>query len=232
MGRAILERAFKNDGAKYSDKSLSGVLNSFQKDSVDDLLAHVGAGHATGRKVMETVFPGNKKGRRDRKVVSLAKARHKKDGKKGEAIPIKGLIPGMAVHYALCCHPLPGDRIVGIITTGKGVTIHTIDCETLKTLSDEPERWLDVSWESAGTGLDHVARIDLTVLNEPGSLGDLSTVIAKNEANIFNLKITNRSADFYDLTIDIEVEDVKHLTDIIAALRATPSINSVERARG
>ena len=236
LGRSILERAFRNDGAKYSDKSLSGVLSSFQKDSVDDLLAHVGAGHVTGRKVMETVFPGNKKGRRDkrdRKVVSITKARCKKDGKNEESIPIKGLIPGMAVHYALCCHPLPGDRIVGIVSTGKGVTIHTIDCETLTSLADEPERWLDVSWETGGgTGFEHVARIDLTVLNEPGSLGDLSTVIAKNQANIFNLKITNRSTDFYDLTIDIEVEDVKHLTDIIAALRATPSINSVERARG
>ena len=236
LGRSILERAFRNDGEKYTDKSLSGVLNSFQKDSVDDLLAHVGAGHVTGSKVMEIVFPGNKKGRRDKrdkKLVSFAKARNKKDGKNEEAIPIKGLIPGMAVHYALCCHPLPGDRIVGIISTGKGVTIHTIDCETLTSLADEPERWLDVSWETGGgTGFEHVARIDLTVLNEPGSLGDLSTVIAKNQANIFNLKITNRSTDFYDLTIDIEVEDVKHLTDIIAALRATPSINSVERARG
>ena len=236
LGRAILQRVFKNDGKKYSNKSLSGVLKTFSKDSVDDLLAHVGAGHVTGRKVVETVFPGNKKNRRDkrdRKVVSIAKARRKKDGKEGEAIPIKGLIPGMAMHYALCCHPLPGDRIVGIITTGKGVTIHTIDCETLNSLAEAPERWLDVSWETGGeAGFEHVARIDLTVLNEPGSLGDLSTVIAKNEANIFNLKITNRSTDFFDLTIDIEVVDVKHLTDIIAALRATPSINSVERAHG
>ena len=236
LGRSILQRVFRNDGEKYSDKSLSGVLKTFQKDSVDDLLAHVGAGHVTGRKVVETVFPGNKKKRRDKrdkKVVSIAKARNKKDGKKRDAIPIRGLIPGMAVHYALCCHPLPGDRIVGIITTGKGVTIHTIDCETLKSLAEAPERWLDVSWETGGdAGFEHVARIDLTVLNEPGSLGDLSTVIAKNEANISNLKITNRSTDFFDLTIDIEVVDVKHLTDIIAALRATPSINSVERARG
>ncbi|MFB3135216.1 MAG: ACT domain-containing protein, partial [Rhodospirillales bacterium] len=78
----------------------------------------------------------------------------------------------------------------------------------------------------------HVARVYLTVLNEPGSLGNLSTVIAKNEGNISNLKITERSREFFDLVIDVEVRDVKHLTNIIAALRATPVINSVERARG
>ena len=78
----------------------------------------------------------------------------------------------------------------------------------------------------------HVGRITLSVLNAPGSLGDLSTVIAKNNGNISNLKITHRSTDFFDILIDVEVRDLKHLTDIIAALRATPSINSVERARG
>ena len=64
------------------------------------------------------------------------------------AVPIRGLIPGMALHFAGCCHPLPGDRIVGIVTTGKGVTIHTIDCETLESFAETPERWLDVAWSS------------------------------------------------------------------------------------
>jgi GTP pyrophosphokinase len=145
-------------------------------------------------------------------------------------VPITGLIPGMAVHYAGCCHPLPGDRIVGIITTGKGVTIHTIDCETLESFSSQPERWLDVGWDKGASGL--VARISVIVGNEPGALGDLSSIIGKNDGNISNLKITSRDQDFFEMVIDIEVRDVKHLTDIIAALRATPVINSVARARG
>ena len=139
----------------------------------------------------------------------------------------------MALHLAQCCHPLPGDRIVGIVTTGKGVTIHTIDCDTLEEFVDAPERWLDVSWDVGNGGQDiHVGRVHLTVLNVPGSLGDLSTVIARNDGNISNLKITERSAQFFNMLIDIEVRDVKHLTDIIAALRADPAINSVDRARG
>ncbi len=236
LGRAILDRAFHEEGYEFSNKALEGVLKGFKVGDADDLCADVGAGHHTGRDVVEAVFPGTRKKKgKDEKVVPLASARTRKAKKKGKgaAIPIKGLIPGMAVHFAMCCYPLPGDRIVGIVTTGKGVTIHTIDCETLENHAETPERWLDVAWEMDSESLDvHVARVYLTVLNEPGSLGNLSTVIAKNEGNISNLKITERSREFFDMVIDIEVRDVKHLTNIIAALRATPVINSVERARG
>ena len=139
----------------------------------------------------------------------------------------------MAMHYAECCHPLPGDRIVGIITTGKGVIIHTIDCDSLEEHSSTPKRWLDVSWQQQTEVPDiHVGRVKLTVINEPGVLGTLSMVIGKNGGNISNLKITNRTLEFYDLLIDIEVHDLRHLMEIIAALRATPAINMVERAHG
>ena len=139
----------------------------------------------------------------------------------------------MAMHFAGCCHLLPGDRIVGFVTCGKAVTIHTIDCETLESYADAPERWIDVSWETeSNEPANHVGRIHLTVLSEPGTLGSLTTVIARNEGNIANLKITNRTLQFFDMLIDIEVRDVKHLTNIIAALRATPAVNTVDRAYG
>ena len=233
LGRSIVERAFREEGYEYSLKGLEGVLKNFKLNFVDDLFAQVGAGHLGGRAVVEAVFPGARKKSFYEKVVPLARARKRKEKEKERAIPIRGLIPGMAVHFAGCCHPLPGDRIVGIVTTGKGVTIHTIDCESLETYADTPERWIDVAWE-VETDIPeiHVGRVYLTVLNEPGSLGSLSTVIAKNEGNISNLKITNRTPQFFDMLIDVEVRDVRHLTDIIAALRATPVINSVDRARG
>ena len=136
----------------------------------------------------------------------------------------------MAVHYARCCHPLPGERIVGIVTTGKGVTIHTIDCDTLENFHSTPERWLDVSWDLDSETDMYVGRLDIVLANEPGSLGSLST--GKSRGNIINLKLVNRSTDFFELYIDVEVADVRHLTEIIAALRATPVINSVDRARG
>jgi guanosine-3',5'-bis(diphosphate) 3'-pyrophosphohydrolase len=137
------------------------------------------------------------------------------------------------MHFAGCCHPLPGDRIVGIVTTGKGVTIHTIDCDTLESFAETPERWLDVAWDQDPTSTEqHVGRLSVVITNQPGSLGSLTTVIGKNLGNISNLKITNRSIDFFEVLVDVEVKDVRHLTNIIAALRATPAISSVDRARG
>jgi len=148
-------------------------------------------------------------------------------------MPIKGLVPGMAVHFARCCHPLPGDRIVGIVTTGKGVTIHTIDCETLETFADTPERWIDVSWDEGPDAPEsHVGRLEVTLSNKAGALGTLSTVIAKNGGDITNLKITSRSLDFWEMLLDVYVSDTRHLKNIIAALRATPQISSVDRAKG
>ena len=234
LGRAMLDRAFVAEGYEISNKALRQVLKVFKHTKVDDLCADVGAGHHTGREVVEAIFPGTRDKADDDKVVPLAKARGKQGRDEGRGgVSIKGLIPGMAVHFANCCHPLPGDRIVGIVTTGKGVTIHTIDCETLEEFVDAPERWLDVSWDIDNKAPDiHVGRVHLTVLNVPGSLGELSTVIARNDGNISNLKITDRSPQFFNMLIDIEVRDVKHLTNVIAALRANPSINSVERARG
>ena len=139
----------------------------------------------------------------------------------------------MAFQFSFWCHGLPGDSFVGIVTSGKGITVHTIDCETLEEFADTSESWLDVFWDSKEEDITiHVGRIFLTVQNIPGSLGDLSTVIANNDGNISNLKITNRTTQFFDIQIDIEVQDVKHLTEVIAALRADPAINSVERARG
>ncbi|GAB4166431.1 MAG: bifunctional (p)ppGpp synthetase/guanosine-3',5'-bis(diphosphate) 3'-pyrophosphohydrolase [Thalassobaculales bacterium] len=233
LGRAVLQKAFRQEGYTFAEKAVEGVLRNFKLDSADDLFAAVGEGLLSERDVIHAIFPELKnrpKDEREEKVVPLARARGRRPGS-AHAVPIRGLIPGMAMHFAKCCHPLPGDRIVGIVTTGKGVTIHTIDCDTLETFADTPERWLDVSWGDDEAASRHVGRLDVVIANEPGSLGSLTTVIGKNRGNISNLKITNRSPDFFEMLIDVEVEDLKHLTNIIAALRATPVINSVDRAR-
>src|SRR5579864_3510576 len=228
LGKAILQKAFRQEGHELVEKSLADTLAAFNCSTIDDLYVAVGEGLHTGREVVHALHPP-KPDARTAKVVPLIPAR----GKKADnAVPIRGLIPGMALHYAGCCHPLPGDRIVGIVTTGKGVTIHTIDCETLATFADTPERWLDVAWDADTSAGTHVGRINVTLDNEPGSLGSLTTVIGKGGGNITNLKIANRSLDFFEILVDIEVQNLRHLTNIIAALRATPAINSVERARG
>ncbi|HXV22940.1 MAG TPA: bifunctional (p)ppGpp synthetase/guanosine-3',5'-bis(diphosphate) 3'-pyrophosphohydrolase [Alphaproteobacteria bacterium] len=232
LGRSILTRAFKQEGRELTEKAIESVLRKFKQcETADDLYVQVGEGHLTGREVVVAVHPELQS--TPRKPALSPRRRSSKRDSKEDGVPITGLIPGMAVHFAGCCHPLPGDRIVGIVTTGKGVTIHTIDCETLESFADTPERWIDVAWNVARNGSEtHVGRLHVVIANEPGSLGALTTTVGRNEGNITNLKITNRATDFFEMSMDVEVKDLRHLTNIIAALRATPSVNSVERARG
>jgi len=231
LGKAIVQKAFRQEGQEFTEKPLQAVLKQLNCGTVEDIYVAVGEGILTGREVVNTAFPRTPETDDKDKVVPLSRAR-RRSGAKDNAVSIRGLIPGMALHFAGCCHPLPGDRIVGIVTTGKGVTIHTIDCDTLETFNDEPERWIDVAWSSDEAENVHVGRINVTIANEPGNLGSLTTTIGKQGGNISNLKITNRSQDFFEIMVDIQVADVKQLSTIIAALRATPVINSVERARG
>ncbi|MBH69512.1 MAG: bifunctional (p)ppGpp synthetase/guanosine-3',5'-bis(diphosphate) 3'-pyrophosphohydrolase [Rhodospirillaceae bacterium] len=228
LGKAILQKTLKKMGVRYSQKLLLQSMETLKFDNVEDVLAAVGEGVVSAQEVVQAALPDKSYTNRQshNNVVSINK------GKKNDSIPLKGLIPGMAFHYAHCCHPLPGERIVGIATTGKGVTIHTTDCETLEGFQSMPERWLDVSWDIDSSSSKQIGRLGVVLENEPGSLGSLTSTIGKNSGNIINLKIVTRSTDFFEMQIDVEVNDIKHLRNIIAALRATPVITSVERARG
>lgn len=234
LGKAMIQKVFRQEGYEFSEKAIAGVLDHYKLESPDDIYANIGSGVFVARDVFKVIFPSHETEMAKRPSEDMDQAimmRRPQDSDR--PMPIKGLIPGMAMHFARCCHPLPGDRIVGIVTTGKGVTIHTIDCETLETFADTPERWLDVSWgDSKDAPESQVGRLSMTIANETGALGTVSTVIGRNGGNITNLKITSRSLDFWDMTMDIFVKDTKHLNNVMAALRATPCVVSVERARG
>ncbi|MHC8509540.1 MAG: RelA/SpoT family protein [Rhodospirillales bacterium] len=255
LGRSIIERAFKAQGYEFTGNAAEQALAAFNQPHPDDLAAAVGAGSLSGRAVLEAAVPGVKD-QASAGAASPAPGKRRRWGRKkktdsgpGEhAVSIKGLIPGMAMHMAECCHPLPGDRIVGIITEGRGVIIHTIDCGALEAFAEEEERWIDAAWSHGGGGNGggggddnggggesvekHVGRITARTINEPGSLGELAARIAQNKGNISNLVVSRRSPDFIEMSLDIEVTGVKHLTNIIAALRASNSVNAVERTRG
>jgi GTP pyrophosphokinase len=155
-------------------------------------------------------------------------------------MPITGLVPGMAYHFAGCCHPVPGDEIVGIIATGKGVTIHARECQTLEAFAATPERFIDVDWNYEILAKDrpdqksspgHTARISVISGNEPAALANLANAIAKQEGAIANLKIVNRQQDFMEALVDVDVRDVTHLSKVIAGLRGVNGIKGVERAK-
>lgn len=228
LGKEMLERLFKGENLELSDKGLVGVMQNFEAETIDDIYAKVGEGLVTGWDVLKAVYPAYKQSKLEKMVKSIKVPGFRKQ-KKTEPLKIKGLIADMAVHFAGCCHPLPGDRIVGIVTTGKGVTVHTIDCKTLEKYSDEPERWLDIDWGENAEQDFHTARIKVMLSNEPGALGDLSNLIARQEANISNLNIVYRTLSYFELLIDLEVKDLNHLNTIIAALKSSKVVSYVSR---
>ena len=233
LGRAIVKKAVRETNRRLTNETMRRALKSLGRRSLEDLYIAVGSGDIDKATVINAIYPDPTVRQRAGKILSRMRPRIGSAKDRTDPVPIRGLMSGVAVHMAGCCHPLPGERIIGILTAGKGVTVHTIDCEALEQFNDMPERWLDVSWDARTYPHQmHVGRIETVLSNTPGSLSRLTTVIANHRANISNLKITDRSSDFYEFLVDIEVKDVAHLTGILAALRAESAINSVERVRG
>ncbi|MCL2469788.1 MAG: bifunctional (p)ppGpp synthetase/guanosine-3',5'-bis(diphosphate) 3'-pyrophosphohydrolase [Alphaproteobacteria bacterium] len=239
LGRAMLEKICKQEGVDFGEKPFEAVAKNFQSSSLEDLFANIGASLQPARDVFFAAYPDRKNRPPEKELssamIEAAQKLQKRPAARTDApLALKGLIPGMAVHFARCCHPLPGDEIVGIVATGRGVTVHTTDCETLDSFRDMPERWIDVAWDDEqGKEADKmVGRLVVVLANKPNGLGHLTTIIGKGNGNILNLKITNRTVDFFDILVDVEVKDTRHLLDIIAALRASNAIIAVDRAKG
>ncbi|MFO0995203.1 MAG: bifunctional (p)ppGpp synthetase/guanosine-3',5'-bis(diphosphate) 3'-pyrophosphohydrolase [Alphaproteobacteria bacterium] len=232
LGRSIIEREVRQIGLEPSEPVLQTVLGRFGCDTVEDLYEQLGSARRPVQEVVDAAYPKAKSDSVWANIVPLRFAT-RREKEKASGIPIRGLIPGMALHYAGCCTPVPGDRIVGILTPGKGVTVHTTECSTLENFSSVPERWLELTWDATASGTAaHLVRINVVVENKPGSLGTICTAIGNNDGNINNLRFVNRAPDFFEMSIDIDVRDVRQLAYIMAALRAMPAVSSVERARG
>ena len=229
LGKSILNKYFKECGYDLQEEELAPALKKFGKKTLEDFYAEVGEGVISRNAVLLEIHPEHKEKAEKKKKSFFFFGGGKGKKEKKTAIPIRGLIPGMAVHFANCCHPLPGDKIVGIITTGKGVTIHTSDCDTLENFADTPERWVEVGWDNTGGDEVHIGRLKVILSHEAGALATLTNVIAKENGNITNLKIVNRSTDFFEMLVDVGVKNLGHLTAIMGSLRSKSCVHSVER---
>lgn len=227
LGRDMLQKALIGKEELMQDINMKQLAHMFHKPGADDLYAALGEGSITRRQVMELLMP-------EEDVATSQDSTMEEDTAEKEAlrIPINGLIPGMAIHFADCCRPLPGDMIVGIVNSGKGVDIHRADCDRLEEYADQPQRWVDVSWDDSAEKRLFIGCLHATLYHEKGSLGVLANIVAQNGGNINNLSITNRLDDFFEMHIDIEVFDREHMETIISELRARPAIYSVKRCGG
>ena len=222
FGRDILVNQFKKENIEFTETAFNKVIDSFNCKNIDGIYELIGSGSITATSVIKQIYP----------ELKINFPQKKNSGSKS-VIKLKGLTAGMTYHLAGCCTPISGDQIVGIVTAGIGVSVHTIDCETLSSYSDSPERWLDISWEESSENI-HISttRIKVILYNQPGSLGKVTTIIAKNNGNISNINFSTRKIDFFEIIIDIEVRDTNHLNNIIAALRLISEVSSLERVKG
>ena len=230
LGRATVDQTFDAAGKARKDVSLRPALERFAVATEDDLFDAVGRGRATPSQVLEIVFPGLKAAER----AAANARRHIQEGKTARLyVRGSGLTPGVTLHFGACCSPVPGDRIVGILETdSRGLTVHTIDCEKLAEYEDQEELWRDLQWTpEAERNAIARARLTATIRNAPGVLGQVCAIIGEAGGNIVQLRMHHRQNDFFDVDIDVDVNDARHLTHISAALRANPSVEEVERTK-
>ena len=222
FGREILINYFQKENYEFNKNIEQKILEDFNFTSIDEVYALIGSGEITALSVIKKIYP-------EYNYIPVSKFNEKIQN----PIKLKGLTAGMSYHLAGCCSPLKGDSIVGIVTAGIGVAVHTLDCETLSSYQDAPDRWLNISWDNQNNlATISNARIVVVLFNKPGSLGKVTTVIAKNNGNISNILFSVRKPDFFEIIIDIEVRDANHLQNIIAALRMEKEVSSLERLKG
>ena len=247
LGRRVVERLFQRAKIAYSDDKLAGALPRLARASIEDVMAAVGRSELKASDVARAMYPDYKEERAAAmavkpksesgwfglKKLTSVKFKVPSGSAPGPAIPIRGINGDLPVRFAPDGGAVPGDRIVGILTPGEGITIYPIQSPALKDFEDAPERWLDVRWdEEERTPRRFPARVAVQSVNEPGSLAQIAQVIAEHDGNIDNIRMTRRAPDFTDVLIDLEVYDLKHLTDIIAQLRAKPVVAKADRVNG
>ncbi len=245
LGLAAIDQAFARAGKDRAGVSLRPALDRFAQPGEDELFEQVGRGRITPVQLVEAVFPGLKLTERE---AAAARARIENGRSAGLYVSGSGLTPGISLHFAECCSPVPGDRIVGILQTGEeaedapqhghdgagqGLTVHTIDCPRLAEFEDQDELWRDLSWTpQAETSTISRGRLTATIKNTVGVLGQACTLIGEAGGDIANLRMHHRRSDFVDVDFDLDVRDARHLTHIAAALRACPAVEVVERVKG
>jgi len=253
LGREILERAFSRRGKAFSEEAIGQALGRLSQKTTEDVIAAVGRGELASADVIKAAWPEETPGevpKRRRKVkrteegwFGLGKVMGLKfrwpgssSGRSRPAgassIPIRGLRGDLPVSFAED-GAVPGDRIVGILTVGQGITIYPIHAEALKAFDEEPERWIDVTWDIDEDNPQRFpAKVAVTALNEPGSLAQVAAVIGEADGNIDNIKIMKQVPDYAEMVIDLEVWDLAHLNEILVGLRAKDVVSSAARVSG
>jgi (p)ppGpp synthase/HD superfamily hydrolase len=214
LGRKIYDEIVARLPVPLPKEALPRALKKLKAEDEDALMIAIARKRVGDEALMEALVPGSTGG--DVAPRPVAQRR---------AISIRGLTAGVAFHLAPCCHPIPGDRIVGLRREDEEIEVHAIGCDLLATGIDAD--WLDLAWSDDSDGA--AARLCIILRDVAGALGTMATTLGNKGANIVNLAQVHRDGSFHTFHVDVEVHDLAHLHAIMAALRAADPISSVER---
>ena len=211
----ILSRFSPDLAKELGDKALKAALKRLKLEDRASLMVAIATHRVLDSEVMEALMPGS----------TTAAGMEEAHPRQHEPVSIRGLTPGIAYNLGDCCHPVPGDRIVGVRRTGEPIEVHTIDCRSLEV--DQDDDWVDLAWDVKSKG--GTARLSVIVKNQPGALAAVANVFGATKANILNLQLVNREGPFHTDIIDLEVADAQHLNRILSALRAIDVVVQADR---
>ena len=232
LGREIVEKLLAKQNKPYVAKEVAAAVPRLGHKNVDDAMATIGRGDLSGYDMLKAMGLTVEESQ-------MRDSRRKVAGKKSEqaeanAVPVRGLSANTPFKISRETGAVPGDRIVGITMPGEGVTIFPIFAKALEQFDNQPERWIDLAWDTLASQQKFPARIKVVLLNEVGALAQVTQVIGEQGGNIDELQMMARQGvrDFFDLDILLEVHDARHLNDIITGLKSRNAVSSVARATG
>ncbi len=233
LGRKLLEKEFRKhklSSKKYEDR-LESVLGHFGVSRVDELIASIGFGRISARLVVNRLEP----------KLDGTQAEEKSESKLGSAVrrmlrrrdsPI--LVKGhsdLLVYRARCCNPIKGEDVVGYITVGKGISVHSTSCPNLENLLLNSERKVEVSWTSDGDETRYPVRLSIHTGDRTGILADITGAVAGSNANIIDARARLIDGNYGLVEITLEVSDTEHLEKIITYIKKVDGVRDVDRGK-
>jgi len=233
LGKDLLEKELRKYDLQQAKLIKSGelarVASEFSFKDVDNLIAAVGYGKVTANQIIGKILPPEKMKQQEEEQEGRLKRLIQKVTRGGsrDALLIKG-VDNVVVRYAGCCNPLPGDKVIGFITRGRGVTIHTVDCKNI--MDNDPNRKVEVEWDSTK---EYIYPVKIRVYSEDkkGLLADISNSISSNQANITNARVETTDEKRAIGTFEVEIRDLTHLKKVIKGLEKIKGVHRVERMR-
>jgi GTP diphosphokinase / guanosine-3',5'-bis(diphosphate) 3'-diphosphatase len=233
MGEMILEKEVKRQNLKMKtllkEGSLQKVAESFSMRNVDDLLSAIGYGKISARKVMTKLAPpeGQDQAKETPSFLQKIFEEATRKNKERHVVKVKG-VEDLLVRFARCCNPVPGDSVVGFITRGRGISVHSRKCT--KIFDSDPHRLVDIEWDLTKKTERHV-KIRVVCEDRPGLLADMSERIRDQKANIAQAQIGTTKDKKAMCFFSISIRDVAHLKKIISKLEGINGVISVERVQ-